>query len=77
MFGSALHDEYRPNESDLNLLVELGPMEPYARVDAYFGLLEELRDLLGPKVDLVMAGAVKNPYIASDIERTRQILYAA
>ena len=76
-FGSALRDDFRPDESDLDLLVEFGPMEPYARVDAYFGLLEDLRALLGPKIDLVMAGAVKNPYIASDIERTRQMLYAA
>ncbi len=76
-FGSALRNDFRPDESDLDLLVEFGPMEPYARVDAYFGLLEELRALLGPKIDLVMAGAVKNPYIASDIERTRQMLYAA
>jgi predicted nucleotidyltransferase len=76
-FGSALRDDFRPDESDLDLLVEFGPMEPYARVDAYFGMLEELRALLGLEVDLVMAGAVKNPYIARDIERTRRMLYAA
>lgn len=76
-FGSALRDDFRPDESDLDLLVEFGPMEPYDRVDAYFGLLEELRTLLCPKIDLVMAGAVKNPYIASDIKRTRRMLYAA
>ena len=52
-------------------------MEHYARVDAYFGMLEELRALLNVKVDLVMAGAVKNSYIARDIERTKQVLYAA
>jgi len=76
-FGSALRDDFRPDESDLDLLVEFAPMEPYARVDAYFGMLEELRTLLGLEVDLVMAGAVKNPYIARDIERTRRMLYAA
>ena len=76
-FGSALRDDFRPEESDLDLLVEFGSMEPYARVDAYFGMLEELRALLGLEVDLVMAGAVKNPYIARDIERTRRMLYAA
>ncbi len=76
-FGSALRDDFRPDESDLDLLVEFGPMEPYARVDAYFGMLEELRALLGLEIDLVMAGAVKNPYIARDIERTRRMLYAA
>jgi predicted nucleotidyltransferase len=76
-FGSALRDDFRPDDSDLDLLVEFGPMEPYARVDAYFGMLEELRALLGLEIDLVMAGAVKNPYIARDIERTRRMLYAA
>lgn len=76
-FGSALRDDFRPGESDLDLLVEFGPMAPYARVDAYFGLRDELRALLGQEIDLVMVGAVKNPYLARDIERTKQLLYAA
>ena len=76
-FGSALRDDFRPGESDVDLLVEFGPMEPYARVDAYFGMLEELRVLLGLEIDLVMAGAVKNPYIVRDIDRTKRMLYAA
>lgn len=76
-FGSALRDDFRPGESDVDLLVEFASMEPYARVDAYFGMLEELRALLGLEVDLVMAGAVKNPYIARDIERTKRMIYAA
>ena len=77
VFGSSLRDDFRPNESDLDFLVEFGALKPYARVDAYFGLLEELRSLLGAKIDLVMAGAVKNPYIIGEIERTRQMFYAA
>lgn len=76
-FGSALRDDFEPGESDVDLLVELGPMEAYARVDAYFGLLDDLRAILGVPVDLVMAGAVRNEYIARDIERTKQMLYAA
>ena len=76
-FGSALRDDFRQGESDLDLLVEFAVMEPYARVDAYFGMRDELRVLLGSEIDLVMAGAVKNPYIARDIERTRRQLYAA
>ena len=77
VFGSALRDDFDDGESDMDLLVEFGPMEPYARVDAYFDLLDELRTLFGREIDLVMVGAVKNPYIARDIERTRQLLYAA
>lgn len=77
VFGSALNADFRSDESDLDLLVEFLPMEPYARVEAYFGLLEELRSLFNMKVDLVMIEAVKNPYIAREIERTKEVLYAA
>jgi len=77
VFGSALRDDFRPGESDVDLLVEFAPMEPRALADAYFGLLDELRELLGGEVDLVMADAVTNPYIAREIERTKQLLYAA
>ena len=78
VFGSALRDDSSPEGySDVDLLVEFEPMEPYARVDAYFELLGELRTILSVEVDLVVAGAVKNRYIAQDIERTKQMLYAA
>ncbi len=77
VFGSALRDDYRPGESDVDLLVEFGSMEPRGLADAYFGLLDALRELLGVEVDLVMVGAVKNPYIARAIEREKQLLYAA
>ena len=77
VFGSALRDDFRPGESDVDLLVEFGPMDGYAKAVAYFDLLDGLHELLGVEVDLVMTGAVKNRFIARDIERTRQLLYAA
>jgi predicted nucleotidyltransferase len=75
-FGSALREDFVVGQSDVDLLVEFEPLESYALVDAYFGLLDELRSLLG-EVDLMMVGAVKNPYIARAIEREKQLLYAA
>jgi hypothetical protein len=77
IFGSALRDDFRPGESDLDLLVDFSSMNQHDLVDAYFGLLDELRAVLAVKVDLVMVGAVKNRFIAADIERTKQMLYAA
>ncbi|MFH1466025.1 MAG: nucleotidyltransferase domain-containing protein [Pseudomonadota bacterium] len=77
VFGSALREDYAPGVSDVDLLVEFDAMDPYARVDAYFGLLDDLREILGARVDLVMVGAVKNRFIAADIERTKQEIYAA
>jgi predicted nucleotidyltransferase len=77
VFGSALRDDFRPGESDIDLLVEFRAMAPHELADAYFDLLDELRAVLGAPVDLVMADAVKNRYIAADIELTKRVLYAA
>ena len=76
-FGSALREDYRPGESDVDLLVEFVPMDGYDRANAYFDMVDELEAALDTKVDLVMAGAVKNRYISAEIERTKQMLYAA
>lgn len=77
VFGSALRDDFRSGSSDIDLLVEFKPLDPHELVDAYFNLLDELRAILGGEVDLVMSDAVKNRYIAAEIERTKQVLYAA
>ncbi len=77
VFGSVLRDDYRPEGSDIDLLVEFSDRDPYALAQTYFDMLEELQLLLGTRVDLVMAGAVKNRYIAAEIESTKELLYAA
>ena len=77
VFGSGLRDDFKPGESDVDLLVEFKSMDPYARVEAYFRMRDELRGLLQREIDLVMSGAVKNPYISREIERTKQLMYAA
>ena len=77
IFGSALREDFEPDRSDIDFLVDFGPMSPFDKPDAYFGLLNELRNILGTEVDLVMVGALKNRYIRDDINRTKQQLYAA
>ena len=77
VFGSALREDFDPEQSDLDLLVQFKPISGYARVDAYFNFRDELRALLGREVDLVMTDAVRNPYISREIERTKQLVYAA
>jgi predicted nucleotidyltransferase len=63
LFGSALRDDFDPSRSDLDLLVEFLPIEPGALVQAYFGLERQLASITGQPVDLVMADAVRNPYV--------------
>ena len=77
VFGSVLRDDFDPGRSDIDFLVDFGPMPPLDKPDAYFGLLDELRAILGTEVDLVMVGALKNRYIRENVNRTKQQLYAA
>jgi uncharacterized protein len=77
LFGSAAAGQDRPGESDLDFLVEFGPLPPGAYADAYFDLLESLERLFSRKVDLVVASAIRNPYFLQAIERTKTLLYAA
>ena len=77
LFGSAARGQDQPGKSDLDFLVEFGPLPPGGYADAYFGLLESLEDLFGRTVDLVVPSAIRNPYFLKAIEETRTLLYAA
>jgi predicted nucleotidyltransferase len=77
VFGSVLRGDFEPGQSDIDFLVDFGPMSPHDKPNAYFGLLDELRAIFGTEVDLVMVGALKNRYIRDDVNRTKQQVYAA
>lgn len=75
-FGSVLRPDYRPGESDIDFLVEFKSCEADTLYKAYFGLLNDLRQQLRCHVDLVMAEAVRNPYIKEAIDASKKELYA-
>ena len=63
VFGSAVGPDFEPGEATSTCSSTSAPWMD-TKAHAYFDLLEELRDVLGTEVDLVMAGAVKNRYIS-------------
>lgn len=78
LFGSAMTgNNFDPERSDLDFLVEFLPLKEGEYADAYFGLLEAIENLLHRHVDLVMTGAIKNPYFLESINKSRKVLYAA
>ena len=78
VFGSALTgDQFDPENSDIDFLIEFLPLQPGDHADSYFGLLEALEDLFDRHVDLVMTRAIKNPYFLESINKCREVLYAA
>lgn len=76
VFGSALSERFDATRSDVDFLVEFAD-DLDSRFDAYFGLKEGLENLLGRPVDLVMPGALDNPYFAASVLRHSEKLYAA
>lgn len=73
IFGSVLHDDFRP-DSDINVLISLDP-------NAQVGLLEfarmqiELECLFKHPVDLIEKKLLRYPYRKWEILRTAQVIY--
>lgn len=75
VFGSSTGDAFDPQRSDIDFVVDLeGNEDLFHR---YFGLNEALERVFGRKVDLVMVGALTNPYFIESVNRTRRLVYAA
>ncbi len=77
VFGSAVRDDFDPQHSDLDLLVEIDSTVSSSYFDDYFGLREALESLLERQVDLLSIDALENPYFIERIANERETLYAA
>ena len=77
LFGSAVRDDFDPERSDLDFLVEFTPAAAQDHADAYFGLLADLETLFGRRVDLVETAALRNPCRRREIEATQVLLHVA
>jgi predicted nucleotidyltransferase len=75
LFGSILRDDFRP-DSDVDVLVEFYPDVTWSLFDLVT-MQDELAAIFGRKVDVVELSAVRNPFRRREIERTRQVLFAA
>ena len=76
-FGSVLRPDYRPGESDIDLLVEFLPLDASNLYRAYFALLNDLRQGLGSRDDVVMEDAVRNPIVRQAIDASIEQIFAA
>src|SRR6266436_9917922 len=74
VFGSAAHGMMRP-DSDVDLLVEFLPEAETGLLD-HAGLMLDLSELLGRKVDLVSKKGLK-PLIRDSVIQDACLLYAA
>ncbi len=73
LFGSILRDDFGP-DSDIDVLVEF---EPGATPGfAFFGLQEELSEMLGRRVDLNTPGFLSD-YFRDEVMREAEVQYDA
>ena len=72
VFGSALREDFRP-DSDLDLLVEFDPEHTPGL--AFFGMEQELSEMLGRKVDLNTPQFL-SPYFRDKVVTEAEVQYA-
>ena len=78
LFGSAATDEFDPERSDIDFIVDYPPDYEFGPwLTCHFAFQERLELLLGRKVDLVMASAMRKPRFIESVNQSRQLLYAA
>ena len=78
LFGSATRPDFRPQDSDLDFLVELDEgLAPGAYSRAFFALKEGLEQLFKRPVDLLTPQALRNPYLRQRIEAEQVAVYVA
>ena len=78
VFGSIVNGEFDSEQSDVDFIVEYPKgydLGPWAR--KHLELQERLEAILGRKVDLIMASAIRKPRFIQSISPYRKVLYAA
>ena len=78
VFGSAARGtDFDPQTSDIDFLVEFRLDSRRAPLQQYFNFAKVLRQTLGRSVDLVESAAIKNPYLHTVINKSRELVYAS
>ena len=75
VFGSAVNGDFRPDESDIDFLVEFDDSVEGQRFETHFQLTDELKALFERSVDLVDDSAIQNPYFRDEVDQTREPVY--
>ena len=76
-FGSAVREDFDPERSDVDLLVEFDALPYPDSLQNRLELEEMLVRLLARPVDLIRDGSIENPYLLREINADRKLLYAA
>jgi uncharacterized protein len=76
VFGSILREDFDPDRSDVDVLVEFEPQAASSFAN-FLQLKEALEDLFARRVDLVELRAIRNRRLRHYIEQSKSPIYAA
>lgn len=78
LFGSAVKGTFDPERSDLDFVVEFEwDPDPLERGRLWSDLWEELKDVFGREIDLIVASTIRSVHLARAIDQAHLELYAA
>jgi uncharacterized protein len=76
LFGSILREDFRPDSSDVDVLITFASNDGWSLFDL-MNLQRELEAMVNKPVDLLEKRDLKNPFRRAEILRTHQVIYAA
>ncbi len=74
-FGSSITDQYDPNSSDIDLVVEIDDENPIERGELLLSLWDKLEIFFQRKVDLLTERSIRNPFLKKSIDSTKVLIY--
>ncbi len=76
LFGSALTRKFS-DKSDVDFLVDFNSMTPAEYTLKYFSLKFSLEEILQREIDLLEKKSLRNPFFSMEIDKRKQLIYAA
>lgn len=74
-FGSSVTDNFDPENSDVDLIVEIDVPDPLERGEKLISIWDYFEDFFQRKVDLLTESSIKNPFLKSSIDSTKVLIY--
>ena len=74
-FGSSVTNNFDPESSDIDLVVEINESDPLERGELLLSIWDRLEVFFDRKVDLLTEGSIKNPYLKKSIDETKILIY--
>jgi predicted nucleotidyltransferase len=74
-FGSAVKGGFNPENSDIDLLVEINLPDPIDRGEKLWSFWNAMETFFKRRVDLLTPSSLSNPYLIKAIEASKILIY--